>query len=76
MKIRSGGRSLNTTRSIAQIALGVVFNASSHLYDFCRGSDCMKAQFAHECCGKYTRKSEAEERRVPCVAAVDGACCS
>jgi len=36
-----GGRSLHTTRSIAQIFVGVVFNASSHLHDFCCGSDCM-----------------------------------
>jgi hypothetical protein len=30
-----GGRSLHTTRSIAHIFVGVVFNVSSHLYDFC-----------------------------------------
>jgi hypothetical protein len=29
-----GGRGLHTTRSIAQIFLGAVFNVSSHLYDF------------------------------------------
>jgi hypothetical protein len=37
-----GGRSLHTTRSIAQIFVGIVFNVLSHLlYDFCCGSDCM-----------------------------------
>ena len=30
-----GGRSLHTTKSIAQIFVGVVFDVSSHLYDFC-----------------------------------------
>ena len=35
-----GGRSLHTTRIIAQVFVGVVFNVSSHLYDFCCGSDC------------------------------------
>jgi len=40
-----GGRSLHTTRSAAHIFVGVVFNVSSHLYDFCCGSDCMKAYF-------------------------------
>jgi hypothetical protein len=30
-----GGRSLHTTRSIAQIFVGVVFNVSPHLYDVC-----------------------------------------
>ena len=31
-----GGRSLHTTRSIAQTFVGVVFgDVSSHLYDFC-----------------------------------------
>jgi hypothetical protein len=36
-----GGRGLHTTRSIAQIFVRVVFNISSHLYDFGCGSDCM-----------------------------------
>ena len=36
-----GGRSLHTTRSIARIFVGVKLNVSSHLYDFCCGSDCM-----------------------------------
>jgi len=36
-----GDRSLHTTRTIAQIFVGVVFNVSSHLYDFCCGSGCM-----------------------------------
>jgi len=36
-----GGRSLNTTRSIAQIFVGVVFDVLSHLYDLCRKFDCM-----------------------------------
>jgi hypothetical protein len=29
-----GGRNLHTTRSVAQIFVGVVFSVSSHLYDF------------------------------------------
>jgi hypothetical protein len=29
-----GGKSLHTTRIIAQMFFGVVFNVSSHLYDF------------------------------------------
>jgi len=36
-----GGRGLHTTRSIALISLGVVFNVSSYLFDFCSRSDCM-----------------------------------
>jgi hypothetical protein len=32
----------DSTRSIAQIFLGVVFDVSFHLYDFCCGSDCKK----------------------------------
>ena len=36
-----GGRGLLTTRSIAQICVGVVFNVLSHLYDFKCRSDCM-----------------------------------
>ena len=35
------GKGLQPTRSIAQMLLKVVFNASSHLFDFCCGSDCM-----------------------------------
>jgi len=35
-----GGRSLHTTRSTALIFVGVAFNVSSHLYDFCYESDC------------------------------------
>jgi hypothetical protein len=30
-----GGRSLHTTRIIAQTFVGVVFNVTSHPYDFC-----------------------------------------
>ena len=40
---------LHTTKSIAQISLGAVFNVSSYLYEFGCGSDCM--YFFHECCG-------------------------
>ena len=36
-----GGRSLHTTRSIAQIFVGVLFDVSSHLYDLCCGSNCI-----------------------------------
>ena len=36
-----GGRSLHTTRSITQVIVGVVFNVSPHLYDFCCRPDCM-----------------------------------
>jgi len=36
-----GGIGLHTTKSIAQIFVGVVFDVSSHLHDFCCGSDCM-----------------------------------
>ena len=42
-----GGRGLHTTRRIAQIFVGVVFNVSSHLYDLlliaCRLSCFMRA---------------------------------
>jgi len=38
-----GGRSLHTTRSIAQIFVGVVFDVSPHMYDFCCGADCTQA---------------------------------
>jgi hypothetical protein len=31
---------------IALLFVGVVFNVSSHLYDSCRGSDCMLARFS------------------------------
>ena len=37
----SVGGSLHTTRSIAHIFVEVVFNVSSHLYNFCCGSDGM-----------------------------------
>ena len=57
-----GGRSLHTTRSVAQIFLGVVFDVSSHWYGLCCGSNCMQAN-----------NSEAGEW-VPCVTDVDGAC--
>ena len=42
-----GGKSLHTTRSITQILVGVqvVFNVSSHLHEFCCGSDYIKAYF-------------------------------
>jgi len=36
-----GPRSLHTTKSIAQIFWGVVFNVSYHLFIFCCGSDGM-----------------------------------
>jgi hypothetical protein len=36
-----GGRALHTTRSVALIFLGVVFNVSSHLYGFWCESECM-----------------------------------
>jgi len=35
------GRSLRTTRNIAQIFLGVVFNVSSHLLNFVVEIECM-----------------------------------
>jgi hypothetical protein len=35
------GRSLHTTRSIAQIFVGVVLDVSSHLYNYGCGSDCI-----------------------------------
>ena len=38
-----GGMGLHTTRSFAQIFVGVVFNVSSHLYDFCCGYFFMSA---------------------------------
>jgi hypothetical protein len=46
-----GGKGLRTTRNIAQISLGIVFNVSFHMYESFCGSDCMYAQFFHECCG-------------------------
>ena len=55
--------------------LGVVFNASPHLYGFCCGSDCMQAYVFHDCGGVQTSNFEDVEG-VPCMAAVDGACCS
>jgi hypothetical protein len=36
-----GDRGLHITRIITQIFVGVVFNVSSHLYDFGCRSDCM-----------------------------------
>jgi len=36
-----GGKTLHTTRSIAQIFVGVIFIVSPHLYDFCCGIDRM-----------------------------------
>jgi hypothetical protein len=47
-----GGRDLHSTRSIAQMLVGVVFNVSSHLYYFCCGSACMYASIFQECCGR------------------------
>jgi len=38
---RLGDRGLHTARSVAQIFVGVVFNVSSHLYDFCCRPGCM-----------------------------------
>ena len=40
-----GGRSLHTTRCIAQIFVEVVINVSSHLYGFCCKSDCIRLHF-------------------------------
>jgi hypothetical protein len=73
-----GGKSLHTTKSISHIFVGVVFKVSSQLYDFCCGSDCKYLRVGlifYECCGMQTSNSDAVEW-VPCVDAVDGACCS
>jgi hypothetical protein len=69
-----GGRSLHTARSIAQIFVGVIFMSRLSCIIFVADLIACRLNF-YECCGMQTSSPKAVEW-APCVAAVNGACCS